>query len=84
MVFDFLRRAEPEVPEAKASATGRVVAWAGAGRVAWSPRDTVSLMKTGFTGNPFLRGFCANLRRAIGGTARRGFPAQLAGALAIR
>ncbi|WP_306047836.1 phage portal protein [Nioella sp. MMSF_3534] len=52
MVLDFLRRSQPEVPEAKASATGRVVAWAGAGRVAWSPRDTVSLMKTGFTGNP--------------------------------
>jgi len=52
MVLDFLRRAEPEVPEAKASATGRVVAWAGSGRVAWSPRDTVSLTRTGFTGNP--------------------------------
>jgi HK97 family phage portal protein len=52
MVLDFLRRSQPEVPEAKASATGRVVAWAGAGRVAWSPRDTVSLMKTGVSGNP--------------------------------
>ncbi|RFU13193.1 phage portal protein [Rhodobacteraceae bacterium W635] len=52
MVLDFLRRAEPEAPEAKASATGRVVAWSGSGRVAWSPRDTVSLTKTGFTGNP--------------------------------
>ena len=55
MVLDFLRRAEPEVPEApeaKASATGRVVAWSGSGRVAWSPRDTVSLTRTGFTGNP--------------------------------
>ena len=52
MVLDFLRKPEPVVPEVKASATGRVVAWAGAGRVAWSPRDTVSLMKTGFAGNP--------------------------------
>ena len=58
MVFDFLRRAEREaaasVPEAKASATGRVIAWAGAGagRVAWSPRDTVSLTKNGFLANP--------------------------------
>ena len=50
MVLDFLRKPEPV--EAKASATGRVVTWAGAGRVAWSPRDTVSLMKTGFSGNP--------------------------------
>ena len=52
MVLDFLRKPEPVVAEVKASATGRVVAWAGAGRVAWSPRDTVSLMKTGFAGNP--------------------------------
>jgi HK97 family phage portal protein len=57
MVFDFLRRAEVSVPdltvpEQKASATGRVVAWGSSGRVAWSPRDTVSLTKTGFMGNP--------------------------------
>jgi HK97 family phage portal protein len=52
MVFDFLRRAEKAVPEAKASATGRVVAWGTSGRVAWSPRDAVSLTKTGFLGNP--------------------------------
>ena len=52
MVLDFLKRGAVEVPEAKASATGRVMAWGGAGRVAWSPRDTVSLTKTGFQGNP--------------------------------
>jgi phage portal protein BeeE len=61
MVFDFLRRgaalagaeaAVPEAPEVKASATGRVVAFATNGRVAWSPRDTVSLTKAGFLGNP--------------------------------
>jgi HK97 family phage portal protein len=54
MVFDFLRRAaEPEAaPEAKASATGRVVAHVSAGRVAWTPRDTVSLTKQAFSGNP--------------------------------
>ncbi len=54
MVFDFLRRgaAAPALPEAKASATGRVVAMQGAGRVAWSPRDTVSLTRNGFQGNP--------------------------------
>ena len=51
MVFDFLKRA-PQVPEQKASATGRVVAWGGSGRVAWSPRDLVSLGKAGFQGNP--------------------------------
>ena len=39
-------------PEAKASATGPVIAYASSGRVAWSPRDTVSLTKTGFQGNP--------------------------------
>ena len=54
MVFDFLRRG-PEAataPEKKASAVGRVVAWGSSGRVAWSPRDTVSLTKQGFLGNP--------------------------------
>ncbi|MDF1668691.1 MAG: phage portal protein [Roseovarius sp.] len=38
--------------EQKASATGRVMAWNGAGRVAWSPRDTASLTRMGFAGNP--------------------------------
>ncbi|MFN3970496.1 MAG: phage portal protein [Gemmobacter sp.] len=57
MVFDFLRRGavapvETGVPEVKASATGRVVAFATGGRVAWSPRDTVSLTRAGFLGNP--------------------------------
>ncbi len=52
MVFDFLRRGPVAVPEQKASATGRVVAWGSSGRVAWSPRDVVSLTKTGFLGNP--------------------------------
>ena len=54
MVFDFLKRAPAasEAPEKKASATGRVVAWGTSGRVAWSPRDAVSLARTGFQGNP--------------------------------
>ncbi len=53
MVFDFLKRsADVVVPEKKASATGRVVAWGTSGRVAWSARDLVSLAKTGFQGNP--------------------------------
>jgi HK97 family phage portal protein len=51
-VFDFLKRAEARVPEAKASATGPVIAYHGSGRVAWSPRDSVSLTRTGFSGNP--------------------------------
>ncbi len=38
--------------EQKASATGPVIAYHGSGRVAWSPRDTVSLTRTGFSGNP--------------------------------
>lgn len=52
MVLDFLKRGTVEVPEAKASAAGRVMAWGGAGRVTWSPRDTASLTRTGFQGNP--------------------------------
>ncbi len=53
MVFDFLRRAGgAAVPEVKASATGPIVSWQNGGRVAWSPRDAVSLTRTGFSGNP--------------------------------
>ena len=52
MVFQFLKRRGGEAPEQKASAAGRVMAWGGAGRVAWSPRDVVSLTKNGFLGNP--------------------------------
>ncbi|MBO9396814.1 phage portal protein [Shimia sp. R9_2] len=53
----FQRGTEPKAPvtatpEKKASATGPLVAWHGAGRVAWSPRDTVSLTRTGFASNP--------------------------------
>tara|TARA_R110002074_G_scaffold8175_16_gene34228 strand:+ start:8783 stop:9958 length:1176 start_codon:yes stop_codon:yes gene_type:complete len=53
MVFDFLRRgAAVETPERKASATGPVAAYQTSGRVAWSPRDAVSLTRVGFCGNP--------------------------------
>ena len=47
--------APPDEPaiERKSSATGRVVAFAtGGGRPVWSPRDTASLTRAGFTGNP--------------------------------
>ena len=60
MVLDLFRRGtqvapQPEaVPEQKASATGRVVAWGNAGRTAWSPRDTVSLTRSGYAGNPVV------------------------------
>lgn len=53
MKLDFLRRAkQQQTAEVKASAAGPVVAWHTSGRVAWSPRDTVTLTRTGFTGNP--------------------------------
>lgn len=53
MVFDFLKRgAAAEAPAQKASATGPVVAYQTSGRVAWSPRDAVSLTRLGFCGNP--------------------------------
>ncbi|MEM7521735.1 MAG: phage portal protein, partial [Pseudomonadota bacterium] len=54
MVFDFLRNgtAAKSAPEQKASATGPVVAFQSGGRVAWSPRDAVSLTKSGFCNNP--------------------------------
>ena len=54
MAFDFFRRnmGQDQTPETKASAAGRVIAWQTSGRVAWSPRDAVSLTRTGFAGNP--------------------------------
>jgi len=57
MLFDFLRRngqagQSRSAPQVKASATGRLVAQLSSGRVAWSPRDTVSLTKQAFAGNP--------------------------------
>ncbi len=50
-MFDFLRRTESPA-ETKASAAGRVLPWAGSGRVAWSARDIPSLTRSGFQGNP--------------------------------
>ncbi|WP_299843135.1 phage portal protein [uncultured Roseovarius sp.] len=54
MIMDFFRQkgAAQDAPEQKASASGPVMAWQGAGRVAWSPRDVVTLTRTGFSGNP--------------------------------
>lgn len=55
MVLQFFRKGgtgAQAAPERKASATGRVVAWGGAGRAVWGARDTVSLTRAGFTGNP--------------------------------
>ena len=60
MVFDFLKRpgATPPDggavpgPEVKASSAGPVIAYASSGRVVWSARDTVSLTRSGFAGNP--------------------------------
>jgi len=51
MAWNFLAR---RTPEAKAAAPVRapVIAFHGSGRVAWSGRDTVSLMRNGFGGNP--------------------------------
>jgi HK97 family phage portal protein len=52
-MFGFLgRTAAAPVAEVKASAVGRVVAFGTSGRVAWSPRDTASLVRNGFQGNP--------------------------------
>lgn len=52
MVLEFLKRPAKAAPEAKASAAGPVIAFSSAGRVAWSPRDAVSLTRNGFLGNP--------------------------------
>ncbi|MEM6897886.1 MAG: phage portal protein, partial [Pseudomonadota bacterium] len=52
MVFNLFNSARGKPEEAKASATGPVIAYHSSGRVAWSPRDVVSLTKAGFAGNP--------------------------------
>ena len=52
MVLNFFKSAKPAPIEAKASAAGRVISYHSSGRVAWSPRDAVSLTRSGFSGNP--------------------------------
>ena len=52
MILKYLRKAKPLSNEEKASAGARVAVWGNVGRVAWSPRDTASLTKIGFHGNP--------------------------------
>ena len=55
MAFRLFSRPQDGAPviERKASATGRVAALAaGSGRVAWSARDTGTLTRGGFIGNP--------------------------------
>ena len=51
-MFEFLNRKAPEKVEVKASATGRLRAMGAGGRVAWTPRDVVSLTRAGFGSNP--------------------------------
>ncbi|PZX17717.1 HK97 family phage portal protein [Palleronia aestuarii] len=55
-MFDFLKRGKTEPAEAKASATGPLtmpgIAYGSVGRVAWTARDTSSLTRAGFQGNP--------------------------------
>lgn len=55
-MFDFFSKGAAAktagVPETKASAAGRTMAWAMQGRSGWSARDTVSLTRAGFTSNP--------------------------------
>lgn len=54
-MFDFLKRedaAQMDVPEAKASATGKIAAWGTVGRSVWGARDAATLTRSGFTANP--------------------------------
>ncbi len=52
MVWQIFRMSKPAAPEAKASAAAPVFAYHGAGRAAWSSRDTATLTRIGFLGNP--------------------------------
>ena len=47
-----LLKSNRAAPEAKASAAGPLIAFQTQGRPAWSARDTVSLIRTGFVKNP--------------------------------
>lgn len=51
-MFNLFRKAEAVVPEGKASATGKVVAFATGRGVAWSNRDAGTMTRVGFVGNP--------------------------------
>ena len=50
MVFKLFRRAAKPA-EAKASAAAPVMAFHGTGRAAWSPRDQVTLARSGYESN---------------------------------
>lgn len=58
MAFSFFRQGKnnPQPQhvhaEKKASAAGRVFAFPSSSRIVWSPRDTSSLVRNGFMGNP--------------------------------
>ncbi|MGB0800088.1 MAG: phage portal protein, partial [Planktomarina sp.] len=52
MVLNLFKSSSSQAPEAKASAAGPVIAYHSSGRVAWSPRDAVSMTRSGFQGNP--------------------------------
>ncbi|MBJ3761923.1 phage portal protein [Maribius pontilimi] len=55
-MFKFRKTRDAGPTEQKASATGPLttpaIAYGAAGRVAWTPRDTVSMTRNGFQGNP--------------------------------
>lgn len=52
MVLQFLKAAKADQPEKKASRIAPMIAFHGSGRAAWSPRDTSTLTRNGFAGNP--------------------------------
>jgi HK97 family phage portal protein len=52
MALKLFHKGKDTQVERKASAAARVAVWGNVGRVAWSPRDTVSLTRNGFQGNP--------------------------------
>ncbi len=52
MVLQFLRTSKADVSETKSSAAAGVVSFHSGGRAAWSGRDTASLTRNGFLGNP--------------------------------
>lgn len=51
MLFNLLRSGASAPGEVKASAVGGMIAFSGAGRAVWGPRDDVSLTRAGYQGN---------------------------------
>ena len=84
MVLQIFRKPRAEPPEAKASAAAPLVAFHGAGRVAWSARDSATLTRVGFLQNPVAFRCVKLIAEAAGGGAGGGAGRRRGGSTRIR